>query len=95
MIRISFMLLQESGHVEARNSGISLATSKYGKIAGLKATNEKIFYSMNPVTNPKIKANDMPLFSISNAFAIDAEFYPYILGDITSDPRGKTLTQLK
>lgn len=82
------------GHVEARNSGISLATSKYGKIAGLKATNEKIFYSMNPVTNPKIKANDMPLFSISNAFAIDAEFYPYILGDITSDPRGKTLTQL-
>ena len=49
---------------------------------------------MNPVTNPKIKANDMPLFSIRNAFAIDAEFYPYILGDITSDPRGKTLTQL-
>lgn len=36
----------------------------------------------------------MPKFSLKNAFAINAEFFPFILGDITDDPRDKTLAQL-
>lgn len=83
-------------HVTGRNPGISLAIGKYGKIAGLQAGGtEKVFYSMNPVANPIVAVNDMPKFSIANAFSYGAEFYPYILGDITEDPRGKTLTQIK
>ncbi len=82
-------------HVSERNSGISLAIGKYGKMAGLYAgQTEKIFYSMNPVLNPDVEVNDMPKFSISNAFRHGTEFYPYILGDITDDPRGKTLSQM-
>lgn len=83
-------------HITGRNPGISLAVGKYGKIAGLHSGGtEKVFYSVNPVANPIVTVNDMPKFSISNAFSHGAEFYPYILGDITDDPRGKTLTQMK
>lgn len=82
-------------HVSQRNSGISLAIGKYGKMAGLSSLKgEKIFYSMNPVENPSIAVDDMPKFSVSNAFRHGVEFYPYILGDITDDPRGKTLPQM-
>lgn len=82
-------------HVSGRNPGISLAIGKYGKIAGLKSgQTEKIFYSMTPADNPVVTVNDMPKFSISNAFRHGAIFYPSILGDITDDPRGKMLTQL-
>ncbi|MBO4984405.1 MAG: T9SS type A sorting domain-containing protein [Bacteroides sp.] len=82
------------GHTEGRNPGISLATSKYGKLAGLQATDEKIFYSVNPVTHSGHSLSAMPYFSVKKAFAIGAEFYPYILGDITEDPTGKMLTQM-
>lgn len=82
------------GHEEGRNPGISLATSKYGKLAGLKATSEKLFYSATPLTAPGLTFSEMPQFSIKNAFAIDAEFCPSVLGDVTDDPVGKMLTQL-
>ena len=81
-------------HEEGRNPGISLATSKYGKLAGLKATSEKTFYSLSPAASPEVTVTQMPKFSLKNAFAIDAEFFPFILGDITDDPRNKTLAQL-
>lgn len=83
------------GHTEGRNPGISLAMSKYGKLAGLQAGNtEKIIYSVSPLNTPGMTLEQMPHFSISNAFAINAKFYPFILGDITEDPSGKNLTQL-
>ena len=81
-------------HEEGRNPGISLATAKYGKLAGLKATSVKVFYSMTPLNCPGLTTSDMPQFSIKNAFAIDAQFFPYILGDITDDPTGKKLEEL-
>lgn len=81
-------------HEEGRNPGISLATAKFGKLAGLKAASEKLFYSMIPSTVPGLTTTDMPQFSVKNAFAIDAKFYPLILGDITDDPIGKMLTEL-
>lgn len=81
-------------HEEGRNPGISLAMAKYGKLAGLQSTSEKVFYSMSPLTTPGLAASDMPQFSVKNAFAVNAKFYPFILGDITDDPTGKMLTQL-
>lgn len=81
-------------HEEGRNPGISLATAKYGKLAGLKSSSEKMFYSMTPLNDLGLTVSDMPQFSIKNAFAIDGEFYPYILGDITDDPTGKNLAEL-
>lgn len=81
-------------HEEGRNPGISLATSKYGKLAGLKATSEKVFYSLSPFASSEVTTSQMPMFSLKNAFAINAEFFPFILGDVTDDPRDKTLPQL-
>lgn len=81
-------------HEEGRNPGISLATSTFGKLAGLKATTLKTIYSVTPLTCPGLKVSDMPQFSIKNAFSIGAQFYPYILGDITDDSTGKTFSQL-
>lgn len=81
-------------HILGRNPGISLATGKYGKLAGLKAGSDvKVFNSMEPSKHGVTSAN-MPNFSISKAFHLEGEFYPHILGDITEDPRGKSLTQL-
>lgn len=81
-------------HVAGRNPGISLAIGKYGKMAGLKVENtSKNFYSMIPATNG-ISVDDMPKFSMYNAFREGSSFFPYILADVTDDPRGKTLTQL-
>lgn len=74
-------------HEEGRNPGISLAISKYGKIAGLSAgMEEKTFYSVSPMVTP-IAIGEMIQFSVPKAFALAAEFYPYILADITQDPR--------
>lgn len=81
-------------HEEGRNPGISLAVSRYGKLAGLKATSLKKFYSMTPLSYPEITISDMPKFSMKNAFTIGAAFYPFILGDITDDPTNKPLTQI-
>lgn len=81
-------------HVAGRNPGISLALGKYGKMAGLKADQTpKKFYSMEP-TNHAITVDDMPKFSFYNAFREGGDFFPYILADVTDDPRGKTLNQL-
>ena len=81
-------------HVKGRNPGISLAVGKYGKMAGLKAENTpKNFYSMEAATYP-ISVDDMPKFSMYNAFREGSSFFPYILADVTDDPRGKSLTEL-
>lgn len=81
-------------HVKGRNPGISLAIGKYGKMAGLKAENTpKNFYSMEAATYP-ISVDDMPKFSMYNAFREGSSFFPYILADVTDDPRGKSLTEL-
>lgn len=82
-------------HVAGRNPGISLAIGKYGKVAGLKAeSDEKVFYSMEPTSSP-ISIDNMPKFSMHNAFREGGDFFPYILSDVTDDPRGKTLAQLE
>lgn len=82
-------------HVEGRNPGISLATGKYGKLVGLKVEDtEKTFYSVSPILVPDFPISSMPKLSVANSFAIDAKFFPYILGDITDDPLGLSITQL-
>lgn len=81
-------------HVAKRNSGISLAIGKYGKMAGLRAEQiEKVFYSMEPTTYP-ITIDEMPKFSIYEAFRDGSSSFPYVLADVTEDPRGKSLSQL-
>lgn len=81
-------------HIAGRNPGISLALGKYGKMAGLKADQTpKKYYSMEP-TNHAITVDNMPKFSFYNAFKEGGDFFPYILADVTDDPRGKMLTQL-
>lgn len=81
-------------HVPGRNPGISLAIGKYGKVAGLKAESvAKSFYSMDPTSSP-ISVDNMPKFSMHDAFREGSRFFPYILADVTDDPRGKTLAQL-
>lgn len=81
-------------HEEGRNPGISLATVKYGKLAGLKATAEKTFYSTSPLIYPGLTTADMPKLSVKKAFAVNAQFCPMVLGDITDDPRGKKISEL-
>ena len=82
-------------HVEGRNSGISLAMSKYGKIAGIVAGDEeKAFYSVTPETFPGLRATAMPQLSVGNAFALNSHFLPKILGDITDDPRESSISDL-
>lgn len=81
-------------HIAGRNPGISLAVGKYAKMAGLKAGQSvKSFYSMEPVTN-RVSTDDMPKFSMYDAFRVGARFYPSILADVTQDPRGKQISRL-
>lgn len=89
-----FYAASNKRHVLGRNPGISLAIGKYGKMAGLKAeSTERTFYSMEPTTYP-ITVNDMPKFSMYEAFKEGSSFFPYILADVTDDPRGKPIRQL-
>lgn len=82
-------------HVAGRNPGISLAMGKNGKMAGLKAEQTaKTFYSMEPKSYSYLSPSNLPKFSIYEAFKVGSSFYPYILADVTEDPRGKILTQL-
>lgn len=82
-------------HVSGRNPGISVATSVYGKMAGLHAdATETSFYSTPTDVTKGLPIDSMQYFSIADAFRIDNQFYPAILADVTDDPRGKTLTQL-
>ena len=82
-------------HVAGRNPGISLATGKYGKMAGLKVGNtEKQFFSMEPTSYPIVAVDNIVQLSLYDAFREGSSFCPYILADITDDPRGKMLTQL-
>lgn len=88
-----FYAASNKPHVPGRNPGVSVAIGKYGKIAGLQAQNNvKTFYSIQ-YPDPK-KSSGMPLFSLYNALYLGNTFYPQILADVTSDPRGKQLTQL-
>lgn len=48
---------------------------------------------MEAATYP-ISVDDMPKFSMYNAFREGSSFFPYILADVTDDPRGKSLTEL-
>lgn len=82
-------------HVITRQTGISLATGTLGKLAGLKAGNqEKKFTSISPKKSSLVEPVNMIQFYVSKAFSLDKEFYPYVLADVTDDPRGKSLTQL-
>lgn len=89
-----FYAASNGRHVEGRNPGLSLAIGKYGKIAGLRTTGTKIFYSSSPLNCSGFQVADLPLFSVKNAFALGSNYAPMILGDITDDPTGKTLLQL-
>ncbi len=82
------------GHTEGRNPGLSLAMSTYGKIAGLYSSNSTIYHSPTPETLTGLVESDMAHYSIDYAFRPGATSYPRIIGDITEDPIGKTLTQL-
>lgn len=82
-------------HVHGRNPGISMASSTYGKVAGIQAdATPKVFYSLNPKDDANVSEEDMIQYSISKAFGLDNEFYPYVLGDITVDPTGKSIEQM-
>lgn len=82
-------------HVLTRQTGMSLATGTFGKMAGLVAGSSiKQFTSINPKASSLVEPADMVQFYVNKAFGIDKEFYPYILADITEDPRGKTISLL-
>lgn len=75
-------------HVKGRNPGISLAIGKYGKMAGLKAENTpKNFYSMEAATYP-ISVDDMPKFSMYNAFREGSSFSLIFLPMLLMIPGG-------
>lgn len=77
-------------HVSGRNPGISLAIGKAGKLAGLKAgPSEKSYFSLISDS-----VSFMPKLSMYDAFLAGGEFFPYILSDVTEDPRGKMLTEM-
>lgn len=82
-------------HVITRQTGISLATGIFGKLAGLYAGNQvKSFTSMSPQNNALVETADMIHFYVGKAFGLGKEFCPYILADITEDPRGKLIQDL-
>lgn len=82
-------------HVSGRNSGISLAIGKYGKIAGLTASSsEKIFYSQPQHPADGLSEDCLQLFSIADAFYLHSDFYPSLLADVYEDPRGKEMSKL-
>ena len=95
MTALYFYAASNIRHISGRNPGISLATGNYGKIAGLKVENTpKSFYSMIPSDNSTVTVDDMPKFSMGNAFRLGSEPNPYILADVTEDPRGMTIGTL-
>lgn len=79
-------------HVGGRIAGVSLATGKYGKWAGLEAGNtEKQFVS--PVL-PEQQSLMITRMSLYEALRHNAIYQPSILADVTDDPRGKRLSEL-
>ncbi len=80
-------------HLPDRNSGLSLAIGKYGKWAGLKANDtEKQFVSpVLPIGEKRLT----PQISLYEALRHNAAYAPEILADITEDPRGKRISDLK
>lgn len=82
-------------HVITRQTGISLATGYWGKLAGLYSTSEeKNIVSINPNLSDIVTSDDMVYFYVSKAFDLDKEFCPYILADISEDPRNKDIASL-
>lgn len=80
-------------HVDGRNPGISLATGKYGKIAGLSANStEKNYYSVDNTSGVNLES--LLHLSLYGSFYEGNTFFPTILADVTQDPRGKSLSQL-
>ena len=94
-ILLYFYASSNHRHVITRQTGISLATGTFGKLAGLHAGNQvKVFTSMNPKNSSKVETADMIHFYVNKAFGLGKEFCPYILADITEDPRGKYIYNL-
>ena len=81
-------------HIITRQTGISLATGDFGKLAGLKSKQVKYFLSVNPKSNPIVNTTDMITMIPSKVFQLGKVHYPYVLADITQDPRGKKITDL-
>ena len=81
-------------HINGRNPGISLATGNYGKVAGLHADGmEKRFCSMIP-SEGSVSVENMPTFSVANAFREGTNPLPQVLADVTVDPRGLSIDLL-
>lgn len=82
-------------HVSERNSGISLAIGKYGKWAGLRADEEvQKFHSINPVDTEFVTEATLPKVSLYDLMRLGSSNAPYVLADVTEDPRGKKIADL-
>ena len=80
-------------HVITRQTGISLATGDFAKLAGLKSQQPKSFMSVNPKSSI-IDVSDMVTLYPGKVFELGKTHYPYVLADITQDPSGKKVTEL-
>lgn len=90
-----FYASSKQRHVSGRNSGVSLAIGKYGKIAGLNAgSTEKVFYSQPQHVAEGLPEDCLQQYSIADAFYLHSHFYPSLLADIYEDPRGKDISKL-
>lgn len=79
-------------HVGGRVAGVSLASGKCGKWAGLKAgAGETVFMSPIPASGG---TGNMLKVSLYEALRHGAEFAPKILADVTQDPRGRSVADL-
>ncbi len=87
-----YYVASKQRHVGGRIAGVSLATGKYGKWAGLKADGkEKQFVS--PVL-PNGQQYVTATMSLYEALRHNAIYFPSILADVTDDPRGKLRSEL-
>lgn len=80
-------------HVSGRIAGVSLATGKYGKWAGLTDGHiERVFRS--PIPPAATSTEGMVKISMYEALRHGATYAPSILADVTEDPRGKSMSSL-
>lgn len=80
-------------HVTGRNPGVSLATGRSGKWAALHAEPNEVKDFRSPIIQNQ--ESSMPQYSLYRAMYLGSESFPRILADVTTDPTGKTLDQMR
>lgn len=92
---VYFYAASNQRHVAGRNPGISVAFGKPGKWAGLQAgADVKNFHSINPDDTELVTPPAMPKISLYDAMLLGSKNYPFVLADITQDPRDTPFSEL-